>query len=363
MTKKEFEEQIEHLFDENNTYQSFEYGDETETLTESATKRRKTMKKTGLRLFDADLVQSEFDREKSDSRRERVLEVMKDEDSWKVLVQITEETFQRLDKLEKKFPNFKHVIERFRNSLTLRALGKTATVWLPPILLVGPAGVGKTRFLSELAQALGIDYFSVDMATASASFVLSGSSSSWSEGKPGFVSNSLRASKVANPLLLIDEIDKATSDTRHDPIACFYSLLEKHTAKTFKDECVDIPMDCSHINWVASANYIERIPEPIRSRMEVIEIQPPTQEQMPVIASSTYDELLEANDWGHRFIKRLNEDVLNTLTVFTPREMGKVLEKACATAAVRSKGTKAKIRVLADDIELPKDNSSVRIGF
>jgi len=320
-------------------------------------------KKASLELWDSSLVKSEYDNEERHSRRESALSPMLEEKSRKLLVEVNRKTFLALTLLCKKFPNFSHVIARYEDSLRLRSLGKVATVWLPPIVLVGPPGIGKTRFLRELATALMIDFFSVDMSTTSAGFILNGGNSSWSNGRPGFVSNSLRKSKVANPLFLADEIDKAGGDDRYDPISCFYLLLEKHTAKEFQDECLEIPMDCSAINWVASANYIDRIPAPILSRMDVIEVQPPTLEQMPVIVQSLFTELLQSNDWGERFIDNLSKDVLSEMTVCTPREMGKVLEKSCANAAKRKGGAKGQIRLITKDIELPNDISSRRIGF
>lgn len=76
-----------------------------------------------------------------------------------------------------------------------------------------------------------------------------------------------RKSRYANPVLMLDEIDKVSSDSRHNPLGPMYSLLEKHTAKRFVDEYLGVPFDVSNVIWIASANYVERIPEPIRSRM------------------------------------------------------------------------------------------------
>jgi len=356
--------ELSEFFDQQQSQTDTSVEDELEirALRKAKGKKLKPRRLT-LETFDLKLVKTEYENEVGGSRRESFLSAMIEEEPRKLLVEVNRETFRLLKALRKKFPNFSHVISRYEDSLRLRTLGKVATVWLPPIVLVGPPGIGKTRFLRELATALMTEFFSVDMSTTSAGFVLNGGNSSWSNGRPGFVSNSLRKSKVANPIFLADEIDKAGGDERYDSIACFYTLLEKHTAKEFKDECLEIPMDCSAINWVASANYIERIPAPLLSRMEVIEVKAPSLEQMPVIVQSLFTEMLQSNNWGERFTQRLSHDVLSAMTVCTPREMGKVLEKSCANAAKRKGSSKGKIRLITRDIELPKDTSSPRIGF
>jgi len=363
MTAKSVTELLDNL---KNIEDQTESNDKEEVIVKALRKQKNLkpkVKKALLDLYDAGLVKTEYENETRDSRRESFLSAMLEEPSRKLLVEVNRNTFRKLKSLAKKFPNFSHVISRYVKSLHLQTLGETATVWLPPILLLGPPGVGKTRFIIELAEVLGTCFFSVDMSTTSAGFVLSGSSATWSNGAPGFVTESLRKSKVANPMMLVDEIDKASIDARSDPLACFYSLLEQHTAKEFKDECLKIPMDCSGINWVASANNIDRIAAPILSRMEVIEILPPTAEQVPVIVQSVFSEMLQSNEWGARFTQKLSEQVLNVMMVCTPREMGKVLEKSCANAAQRKGSSQGKIRVEVHDVELPNEMSTRRIGF
>ncbi|NOQ94588.1 MAG: hypothetical protein GQ547_08155 [Methylophaga sp.] len=104
-----------------------------EALRKQKSKRRKAKKLT-LKLFDAGLVQTEYENEARDSRRESFLSAMKEERSRKSLVKVNRETFKRLKALAKKFPNFSHVITRYEDSLRLRKLGGIATVWLPPIV-------------------------------------------------------------------------------------------------------------------------------------------------------------------------------------------------------------------------------------
>lgn len=170
------------------------------------------------------------------------------------------------------------MVDRCKKSLLLASLSEPKLAYVPPILLVGEPGIGKTRFLRDLAACLKVCFFSVDLARASAGFVLAGSSSSWAEGKPGLVSNSLRKRKVSNPIILLDEIDKASGDAKYDPLGCLYTLLEREISKIFKGEALEVEMNCSCINWVASANNIDSIPQPIRSRFIVYHVEAPSRQ-------------------------------------------------------------------------------------
>ena len=90
--------------------------------------------------------------------------------------------------------------------------------------------------------------------------------------------------EVINPVFLVDELDKAATDAPYDPIAPLYQLLKQRTAAVFRDESIpELAIDTSHINWILAANDIDRIPAPIRSRLHVIDVPPPTPAQTRII--------------------------------------------------------------------------------
>jgi ATP-dependent Lon protease len=293
------------------------------------------------------------------------LEAMVKEGNWRPHATVTDEVLNSLDLLKVKFPNFDAVIDRYTKSLSLASLSEPKSIYVPPILLVGEPGVGKTRFLRDLALTLKICFFNIDLATVSAGFVLAGSTSTWAEGKPGAVSDSLRKSKVSNPIILLDEIDKASGDVRYDPLGCLYSLLERQTATSFKDEALEIEMDCSCINWVASSNYIESIPQPIMSRFIVYHVEAPSLEQMSLVAQSVYSDLLAENSWGQLFEPELSTDVIDCLIEFSPREQKRALYSACCEAAFRCHNIEGAIlSILPEDIILIDSKPIKRaIGF
>lgn len=298
-------------------------------------------------IYDKSVVTREYDKEVS-GKRKKILRELLEETNHKPIASFEDEIIDELDELGKKFGNFSDVINLCKNALWLGSLEAPKLFSIPPLLLSGPPGVGKTRFISELAVVLGTDFFSLDFSTVSSSFVVAGGASSWSESKPGFVSNSMRNSRFANPIIMLDELDKASVDTRHDPMGPMYSLLEKHTAKRFIDEYLEIPFDLSSVIWIASANYPERIPEPIRSRMLEIPISNPTSEQSKAIISSIYKELL-LNPWGKHFSVELDTKVIEKLSKLPPRIARIQLENAMANAVRRSK---AKVRPV---VILPRD--------
>ena len=111
-----------------------------------------------------------------------------------------------------------------------------------------------------------------------AGWLLSGSSSQWKGAKPGKVFEALVDGQYANPVMVVDEIDKASADAQYDPLGALYSLLEHDTAQTFIDEFAEVAIDASQVIWIMTANDERGIPEPILNRMNVFEIEAPSLE-------------------------------------------------------------------------------------
>lgn len=308
---------------------------------------------TGLYIFKRNEILTALKREFRSTRKD-ILKTLYEEASWKAFATIEDSLLTKLDELEVQFANFKDVIDLCKRNLYLFRLESPEIISLPPLLLTGPPGVGKTRFMSELTKVLGTDFYSLDFSTISSGFVLNGGSSSWNDSHPGFISESIRQSRYANPIIMLDEIDKASTGNHFDPLGSLYGLLESHTAKRYKDEYLEIPMDLSGVMWVATANEPALIPPPIRSRMIEVEISPPTPEQSRKIVKAIYRELLETNAWGKHFDIELDDRVINALAGQPPRLMKLGLNKALAYAASRSQAKERPIRLYMSDIEPDK---------
>jgi ATP-dependent Lon protease len=234
-----------------------------------------------------------------------------------------------LDELYAQSPNFSGVLDDLRKYMMLAIEGNEPLSFVP-ILLLGDPGVGKTHFGKMLGKALGTEFQFLSMASTTAGFILGGSSSSWKDSKPGMVAKSLIEGELANPVMLLDEIDKSTGSAYQDPLGPLYALLESETAASFTDEYLEVPIDATGITWVFTANDASTIPSAILDRMEVYEVPAPTFEQARTIAASIYGNLLRAHNW--KFPPALSDDSLDAAARFKPREMRKRLLDAMGTA-------------------------------
>src|SRR5436190_184706 len=239
----------------------------------------------------------------------------------------------QMEALFEELPNFGAVLEHIRRQLAL-CVDSEDDVELPPILLLGDPGIGKTHFARRVSQLLGTGYGFVPMSSLTAGWVLSGASSQWKNAKPGKVFETFVNGEYANPVLVVDEIDKASADGQYDPLGALYELLEMQTAMRFTDEFAEIPIDASGAVWFATANDAARIPEPLLNRMNVYEIEPPDAEGSARIAHALYREIRESHDWGKRFPEIPDSSVIERLSLLTPREMRRAVQAAFGNAKV-----------------------------
>lgn len=284
---------------------------------------------------DVARVWSQMSSEESNASLRRLLSQLDAGSSLRALTQVPD--LQRLTDLEARFPHFDAVLAFVRQSLALASMGAPGkAVAIPPLLLRGPPGTGKSYFAQQLALALGCAYEERDLGVTSEAFVLMGMDPSWKYGKPGLVFDALVRGTTANPVICLNEVDKAKgSASSNSPIQALYTLLEPANSGRFKDEFVGVTIDASRVVWVLTANE-GHIPEPILTRLETFEIPFPSPTQCRAIAQSVWaDLLLKAFPPGHPFQAPLAEDVAAEVASMSPRVMRRALFKAAGTAALR----------------------------
>lgn len=272
---------------------------------------------------------------------------------------------QALDELYVRFPHFKEVLDFVRSSLALAACGKDGSiVRIPPILLRGAPGSGKSYFAHELALVLGTPYLERDLSVTSEAFVISGQDSTWKNSKPGLVFDALVQGRAANPLICLNEVDKTKESGAHNsPLSALYTLLEPFSARAFKDEFAPFPVDASRVNWVLTAND-GHLPEPILSRLEVFNVPVPTREQALLVAQSVWASVC-ANELpsGHPFSAALQEEVLGNLPQVNPRLLRKMLTAAAAQACLAHRNELQLADLIAAHARYAKLMSRQSAGF
>ena len=230
-------------------------------------------------------------------------------------------------RLLKAAPNHSLVIENLRDS------AGEPMQFANPILLLGEPGIGKSHFAMELAAEIGTDFDLIDMTSLSAGWLLTGNSAGYSYATPGRVAKTLVEGNSANPIFVLDEIDKTPQKQNYDPLGPFHGLMEIGSARRFVDEFIEIPTDASHIIWIATANDPSAIPKTILDRMDVYVIRVPTKYEFMDIGKSIYSRILKEHPrW--KFNPEPKENVLEKLVGVPPRGMRKVLMHAFPKAFV-----------------------------
>lgn len=249
--------------------------------------------------------------------------------------------------LELELPAFAPAIALLRNAFLLAARTGKAPV-VPPLLLLGPAGVGKSYFASRLSECASLTSRWVAMDTPSAGSQLFGSDKVWGNSMPGILFELLGHGVHANPLIVLDEIDKARrrqTGADIDPLAQLYSALEPLTAKAARDVSLDVVLDASRVMYIATANGLGNLDPMLLSRFEVIAVPMPDEAARRETARRVADVVVR--ELGCTGEVRLASGCYVILGEFSPRMVRRTVEKVVAASIA----TGSKV-VAAEDIEV-----------
>lgn len=252
---------------------------------------------------------------------------------WSIIVQdrikktkVTRTFEYQFESLKDKFPNFHEVIDYYSGAMYIFEQTGTPPA---PVLLLGSPGLGKTHFASEIAKIIGSLMTVIPISSLSAGWIISGAASQWKDAQMGKLAQALINGNSMSPVLVLDEIDKK-SEGNYDPLGSLYPLLEYQTAKEFVDEYLEFPINASSVLWVATANNLNSISEPILDRFVVFDIAKLNHADTIKVANNIFAEL--TNGLSHT---DLSEDILDMLKDKTPRQIKQILKKALAYAAVK----------------------------
>lgn len=266
--------------------------------------------------------------------------------------------------LRTRFPHFAPVIGHLERHLALNGCGKAgAPVQFPPILLIGDPGIGKTFFGQYLADALKLYFIERDLSVVTDAMVLTGSSPTWKDSSPGVVFTALMNQGDANPLILLNEIDKCSDGRSHrNPLSSMYALLEKRSATSWADEFAGVSIDTSRVNWILTAND-GYIPEPIMDRADTFHVRNPTKEESMQVAAFIWKDLVTTEfPSGNDFSTELPASVLEYGVTLPSRKLKKLLTSAAGNAVLANR-----TNLCVDDLKaVAKEDSEGtgrRVGF
>ena len=217
------------------------------------------------------------------------------------------EAFSNASAVRSRFPNADDVIEELLGEMRRGfALGDD-TIRIRPTIILGEPGVGKTTMVRAMLEGLGVAPEIVSVAGHNDSQIF-GVSAGWSSALPSVMTTAVLKQGVLNPILVVDEIDKVRPSQNGDIYSELLLLTEPTDARTYRDKFLSTTTDCSTISWVFTANYIERIPEPLRSRCVVYKMKTPTHSQLPAILRSMHAAYAEERGVDQRMIPLTMED-------------------------------------------------------
>lgn len=270
----------------------------------------------------------------------------------------------------------KDVKERILEFLAVRNL--TSKGESPIICLVGPPGTGKTSIARSIASALEKKYVRISLGGVRDEAEIRGHRKTYIGAMPGRIVNGLRQAGVSNPLMLLDEIDKVSSDYKGDTSAALLEVLDSEQNCRFRDHYIEMPVDLSEVLFIATANEVSGIPKPLLDRMELIEVSSYTENEKFHIAKEHLIEKQKSKNGIKKEQLTITDSALKDIIRLYTREAGvrsleRTIGKLCRKAAREIfKDSEAAVKVTKTNLKtylgnpkysLEKKNDHAEVGI
>lgn len=285
----------------------------------------------------------------------------------KSLEKVAAGAIAEIELLKAEQPNMAEALDIIMAELRARLLAD-APAKMPALLLCGSPGMGKTRLTSEIARIMRLPYREISLAGSSDAFKITGLSRYWRSAGCGLIARTFCENDQANPIFIFDEIEKAGNSENGSPHDAILALLEERTAKAFRDEFILAPIDVSHASFLATANSINTLPEPLLSRFIVIELPELALEDRTKITHSIYRQLRVTEPYGHFCAEVLDGDIVETMArdeKLSPRLIRRQLKLAMQRACMAMDAAPPSGSIVVKMAHLPESAIRIkgRLGF